>query len=221
MMSILQELEQIRKSLRPGEFEAMEQWLELNPQYYLSDIYYRQDINKLFHDWWDKIKEEKVVKEMLRRIEQAYSLEEGELDRFMLEEDEDIRTCDECGDHMTEGFVVDGGCEYYCSQECLHKHYTPEEWADMYGDGNTDSYWTEWEQEQEEYQGITEDDVIEGQARYILQAIDGVVRNNYGSENNLWVSEEESDLTEEIPGMIHGSYDECLQAVIKILKGDE
>lgn len=57
-MSILQEYEEIRKTLKPGEFEAMEKWLELNPQYYLSDIYYRQEINKKFHDWWEKSKEE-------------------------------------------------------------------------------------------------------------------------------------------------------------------
>jgi hypothetical protein len=55
------------------------------------------------------------------------------------------RSCDECNKDMTEGYVIDGGAEYYCSEVCLHKHYTPEEWAEMYDDGNTDSYWTEWE----------------------------------------------------------------------------
>ena len=78
------------------------------------------------------------MKDILRKIEQEYQMEDGELDRF-------DRTCDECGAHMVQGFVIDGGCEYYCSEDCLHKNYTPEEWEEMYGDGNTDNYWTEWE----------------------------------------------------------------------------
>lgn len=45
---------------------------------------------------------------------------------------------------MRTGYVIDGGVEYYCTDECLHKHYTEEEWEDMYDDGNSDSYWTEW-----------------------------------------------------------------------------
>jgi hypothetical protein len=62
----------------------------------------------------------------------------------MDEEMDDPRICDECGATMTEGYCIDSGCEYYCSDECLHKHYTPEEWKSMYRDGDGDSYWTDW-----------------------------------------------------------------------------
>ena len=55
-----------------------------------------------------------------------------------------FRHCSECGAVMYEGFMVDGGLEYYCSKECLHKHYTDEEWDEMYGDGDTDNCWTQW-----------------------------------------------------------------------------
>jgi len=55
-----------------------------------------------------------------------------------------MRICSECNKGMREGYVIDGGAEYYCTDECLHKHYTEEEWEDMYDDGNSDSYWTEW-----------------------------------------------------------------------------
>lgn len=55
----------------------------------------------------------------------------------------DMRYCDDCGRPMKEGYCVDGGSEYYCSDECLHKHYTPEEWDEMYEDGG-DNYYTEW-----------------------------------------------------------------------------
>ena len=56
-MSILQEYERIRNNLKPGEFQAMEKWLELNPKYFLSDIYYQEKVNQIFHDWWKKIRE--------------------------------------------------------------------------------------------------------------------------------------------------------------------
>jgi hypothetical protein len=46
---------------------------------------------------------------------------------------------------MRNGYVIDAGAEYYCGEECLHKHYTPAEWEELYGDGETDSYWTEWD----------------------------------------------------------------------------
>lgn len=58
--------------------------------------------------------------------------------------------CDECKTPMNEGYVVFGGEQYYCTEECLHKHYTKEEWDELYEDGG-DSYWTEWEQDDANY----------------------------------------------------------------------
>ena len=55
------------------------------------------------------------------------------------------RKCSNCGKKMTEGYCIDNGLEYYCSDECLHKHYKEEEYEEMYDDGNGDSYYTEWE----------------------------------------------------------------------------
>jgi hypothetical protein len=47
---------------------------------------------------------------------------------------------------MREGYCIDNGREYYCTEECLHKHYTPEEWEELYDDSEGDSYWTTWEE---------------------------------------------------------------------------
>lgn len=60
-----------------------------------------------------------------------------------------MRTCSHCGKRMIQGYLIHDGDEYYCSDECLHKHYSPSEWLDMYDDDNGDSYWTEWEEDDE------------------------------------------------------------------------
>lgn len=55
------------------------------------------------------------------------------------------RTCTECDSRMNEGYCIDNGCEYYCSEKCLNKHYTKEEFLEQYNEWEWDSYWTEWE----------------------------------------------------------------------------
>ena len=54
-----------------------------------------------------------------------------------------FRVCDECGRPMIVGYVVNG-CDNYCSDECLHKHLTDEEFNILYNDGNGETYWTTW-----------------------------------------------------------------------------
>ena len=66
--------------------------------------------------------------------------------------DVEIRVCSHCGNFMVQGYCIEGGDEYYCTDECLHEHYTEEEWNALYDDGDTDSYWTEWEGEAPVYQ---------------------------------------------------------------------
>ena len=57
------------------------------------------------------------------------------------------RVCSECNKGMSDGYCIDNGDWYFCSEACLHKKYTPTEWAYIYGDGEGDSYWTEWEEQ--------------------------------------------------------------------------
>lgn len=61
------------------------------------------------------------------------------------EQEQHKRVCSHCGKYMNEGYCIENGLEYYCSDECLHKRYTEEEYNELYDDGNGDSYWTEWE----------------------------------------------------------------------------
>ena len=59
------------------------------------------------------------------------------------------RQCTECRNGMNEGFVIEGGMEYYCSDACLDKHISPSEFLELYGEGEGDTYWTEWDDESE------------------------------------------------------------------------
>lgn len=74
----------------------------------------------------------------------------------------EVRTCTNCGELMDEGYIVNGGVEYHCSDECLHEEVTAEEWKKLTAYlteedkrteeqqawfeeyGVTESYWTQW-----------------------------------------------------------------------------
>lgn len=62
-------------------------------------------------------------------------------------EDDDERRCNICNKIMSEGYCISGGEEYYCSDDCLHEKYTEAQWSELYDEGNSDSYWTTWEDE--------------------------------------------------------------------------
>ena len=62
-----------------------------------------------------------------------------------------FRVCEECGKPMIEGYVING-CDTYCSDDCLHKHITDEEFELLYDNGNGDTYWTKWHEESMTYQ---------------------------------------------------------------------
>ena len=59
------------------------------------------------------------------------------------------RQCTACGAGMNEGYVIEGANEHYCSDPCLHKNVTPEEFLELYGEGDTQTYYTEWDDEAE------------------------------------------------------------------------
>ena len=59
-------------------------------------------------------------------------------------DEEHYRICSECGKVMVEGYCIDNGMDYYCSDECLHKHMSQDEFDALYNDGRGDSYWTSW-----------------------------------------------------------------------------
>lgn len=56
--------------------------------------------------------------------------------------EEDYRICDECNYKMEDGFVIEGGTFYYCTEECRRRNMTDEEYFELYDDGEGDTYWT-------------------------------------------------------------------------------
>lgn len=64
--------------------------------------------------------------------------------------DTGYRLCSKCNELFTEGFVHD--TTFYCSEDCLHKDFTPEQWLAEYeeseecGDNGGDYYamWTQF-----------------------------------------------------------------------------
>ena len=55
----------------------------------------------------------------------------------------EFRVCSICGDDMINGYCLNSGDRYYCSDECLGHDFTKEEWAQECEE-NDDSYYTEW-----------------------------------------------------------------------------
>ena len=56
-----------------------------------------------------------------------------------------IRVCSHCNRKIVEGYVINGGENYYCNDECLKATYTEVEISDLeIGTDDSDSYWTTW-----------------------------------------------------------------------------
>jgi hypothetical protein len=52
------------------------------------------------------------------------------------------RKCDECGKGTNVGYYAEG--TIYCTETCLNANITPEEWTELYEEGGSDYYYTEW-----------------------------------------------------------------------------
>jgi len=53
-MSILQEYQEIRKDIGEETYNAIEKYLELHPNLYLSDLYYKRAEWEKFENWYKK-----------------------------------------------------------------------------------------------------------------------------------------------------------------------
>ena len=109
----------------------------MDPTFYL---YRKYKINISNYQYFITL-EAKDIQEFMADYVIGHSTTDTLVDELDLEH---IRCCSECGSPMYEGFCIENGAEYYCSEECLHKHLSEEEYNDLYDDGKGDSYWTSW-----------------------------------------------------------------------------
>ena len=56
--------------------------------------------------------------------------------------EEEYRICTACGEPMQEGYCINDGDEYFCTDDCLHSYYSEEEYAALCEDDC--AYWTQW-----------------------------------------------------------------------------
>ena len=50
---------------------------------------------------------------------------------------------------MNQGYCINGGDKYYCSDACLLANMSRKTFNKLYDNGNGDSYYTEWEYDPE------------------------------------------------------------------------
>ena len=56
----------------------------------------------------------------------------------------ELRVCDVCRKAMAQGYTIEEGAGYYCSDKCMEEEMTREEFEELYDEGLGDSYFTEW-----------------------------------------------------------------------------
>lgn len=56
-----------------------------------------------------------------------------------------MRRCTHCGNVVVEGYCIDNGFEYYCSDECLYENYTQDGYLELYDRGF--AYYSQWREE--------------------------------------------------------------------------
>ena len=109
----------------------------------------RQEVlaSKTLDSYFNQLIKEKggLSAEDIQEIMADYVLKHSTAEELVDElELEHIRVCSECGKPMTEGFCIEDGAEYYCSEDCLHKNLSDEEYENLYDEGRGNSYWTSW-----------------------------------------------------------------------------
>ena len=105
-----------------------------------NDVLKSDGLEDYYHQLLDKVAEDDKRQMMTDFVIKHSSV--GELvDELDLDH---VRCCSVCGRAMTEGYCIENGVSYYCSDECMHTEMTDEEYLELYDDGDGDSYWTDW-----------------------------------------------------------------------------
>lgn len=55
----------------------------------------------------------------------------------------EMRICTCCGKPMMDGYCINDGDKYFCSNDCLHSTYSEKKYEELYAEDA--AYWTQWE----------------------------------------------------------------------------
>lgn len=78
-MSMLQELEQIRKEIGKETYNAIQDFLGCNPQYLITDVYYKESVWKEFEIW----RAMQVVEKLMAKQTTMYYLQTEECQKAL------------------------------------------------------------------------------------------------------------------------------------------
>ena len=108
-----------------------------------QEVMASQQLSNYFHEF---VKEKGgVTEDDLREFMASYVMKHSSPESLVDELDlEHIRVCSECGKPMNEGYCIEDGAEYYCSDECLHANMTDKQFEKLYDEGRGSSYYTSW-----------------------------------------------------------------------------
>ena len=99
------------------------------------------------------------------------------------------RECTACGAGMNEGYCIEGGIEYYCSKVCLNTEISDEEFAELYADGEGDSYYTDWSEDPDNFEDEDEPSEQERLNRIALALRKAYELVEEGSEAHGYIAE--------------------------------
>lgn len=105
-----------------------------------NDVLESDDLEDYYHQLLDKADEDDIKQHMTDFVIQQATVKEL-VNELCLDH---VRCCSICGRPMTEGYCIENGVSYYCSDECLLSDITWDEYLRLYDDGNGDSYYTDW-----------------------------------------------------------------------------
>lgn len=77
-------------------------------------------------------------------IEDLYTILACQYLSLEMDSPEEQRLCAECGTPMQEGFYFESDGTQYCSEACLTKVITWEDYLAIHDNGDGDAYWTDW-----------------------------------------------------------------------------
>lgn len=108
-----------------------------------QEVLHSQQLEDYFHQL---VKEKGGLSVLdIRGIMAGYVMKHSTPESLVDELDlEHIRVCSQCGKPMYEGYCIEDGAEYYCSDDCLHQNLSEHQYQKLYDEGRGNSYWTSW-----------------------------------------------------------------------------